>query len=101
MLRPDVGTQTQFRRKKGPASYSYDPSLSPTLDWDGQNFGRERAEARIAALQDRIAHLDALLGDAEVSGGRALDDRWTIAVKAVDNRGNELMVITPLPEPEA
>ncbi|MDE0344022.1 MAG: site-specific DNA-methyltransferase [Deltaproteobacteria bacterium] len=36
LLRPDVGTQAQFRKKRKPATYSYDPSLSPSLDWAGK-----------------------------------------------------------------
>ena len=63
LLRPDVGTQAQFRKKKKPVAYRYDPSLSPALDWDGQNPVRERAEAKIAALQERIARLAASVGD--------------------------------------
>jgi len=30
--RPDVGTQAQFRRRKPPATYRYDSSLSPQLE---------------------------------------------------------------------
>jgi adenine-specific DNA-methyltransferase len=45
LLRPDVGTQAQFKKKKPPATYRYDSSLSPTLDWDGQNPSREHGEA--------------------------------------------------------
>ena len=67
-LRPDVGTQAQFRKKKGPAAYQYDSSLSPALDWDGQNPAREQAEAKIAALQDGIAHLEAMVDAGELSG---------------------------------
>ena len=40
-MRPDVGTQAQFRKKKPPATYRYDSSLSPALDWDGGNVARE------------------------------------------------------------
>ena len=36
-MRPDVGTQPQFRKKKPPTTWRYDSSLSPALDWDGQN----------------------------------------------------------------
>ena len=50
LLRPDVGTQAQFRKKKKPATYRYDSSLSPALDWDGQNPAREQAEAKIARV---------------------------------------------------
>ena len=34
-MRPDIGTQDKFRKKKAPATYRYDSSLSPALDWDG------------------------------------------------------------------
>lgn len=43
-LRPDIGTQAQFRKRKQPAKYSYDSSLAPVLDWDGQNSAREQGE---------------------------------------------------------
>lgn len=51
-LRPDVGTQAQFRKKKPPATCRYDSSLSPALDWDGQNAAREQGEAAIARILD-------------------------------------------------
>lgn len=60
LLRPEAGVQAQFRKKKQPATYRYDSSLSPALDWDGQNAAREEAEARIAALQGRIGELSAI-----------------------------------------
>jgi adenine-specific DNA-methyltransferase len=34
-LRPDVGTQAQFRKREPPATYRYDSSLAPALDGDG------------------------------------------------------------------
>ena len=57
LMRPEVGTQAQFRKKKAPQTYRYDSSLSPALDWDGGNGARELGEwllgviARAAALQ--------------------------------------------------
>jgi adenine-specific DNA-methyltransferase len=51
-LRPDVGTQAQFRKKKPAATYRYDSSLSPVLDWDGQNPAREQGEASIRTILD-------------------------------------------------
>lgn len=51
-LRPDVGTQANFRKKKPPATYRYDSSLAPALDWDGQNAARERGEAAIKDILD-------------------------------------------------
>lgn len=35
LLRPDVGTQAQFRKKKPHATYRYDSSLDPAMSWDG------------------------------------------------------------------
>jgi adenine-specific DNA-methyltransferase len=56
-LRPDVGTQAQFKQHKQSERYRYDSSLSPALEWDGQNSAREQGEALIAkilALSDKI-----------------------------------------------
>jgi len=50
LLRPDVGTQPQFRKKKPPVTYRFDSSLSPALDWDGQNSAREQGEALIREI---------------------------------------------------
>jgi hypothetical protein len=33
-LRPEAGTQSQFRKKKPPVTYRYDSSLSPSLEWE-------------------------------------------------------------------
>jgi len=49
-LRPDVGTQPQFKKRKPPVTYRYDSSLSPDLNWDGQNPGREAGEALIQKI---------------------------------------------------
>jgi adenine-specific DNA-methyltransferase len=48
-LRPDIGVQHQFRKKKPPKTYRYDSSLSPGLEWD-ENPARERGEALIARM---------------------------------------------------
>jgi adenine-specific DNA-methyltransferase len=50
--RPDVGTQAQFRKRKSPARYSYDSSLSPSLDGDGQNSAREQGEALLREIME-------------------------------------------------
>lgn len=55
-MRPEVGTQAQFRKKKTPATYRYDSSLSPALEWDGQNPAREQGEV----LRRRILEADTL-----------------------------------------
>src|SRR5437868_8325123 len=45
LMRPEVGTQAQFKKKLPPLRYRYDDSLSPALEWDGQSPARERGEA--------------------------------------------------------
>ncbi len=50
-LRPDVGVQAQFRKKKPPKRYRYDSSLSPALEWDEQP-ARDQGEALIARILD-------------------------------------------------
>ncbi|CAI4032885.1 Site-specific DNA-methyltransferase [Nitrospira tepida] len=57
LLRPDVGTQAQFKKKQAPKTYRYDSSLSPALDWDATNPAREQGEALIARLERHIAEL--------------------------------------------
>lgn len=54
-MRPDVGTQPQFRKKKPPATYRYDSSLSPALDWDGQNGARELGEWLLGLIEQAAA----------------------------------------------
>ncbi|OFW32424.1 MAG: hypothetical protein A3G76_13040 [Acidobacteria bacterium RIFCSPLOWO2_12_FULL_65_11] len=51
-MRPEVGTQAQFRKKKPAVTYRYDSSLSPALEWDGQNPAREQGEALIRKILD-------------------------------------------------
>ncbi len=42
--------QAQFKKKKPPATYRYDSSLSPDLNWDGQNPDRELGEWLLAKI---------------------------------------------------
>lgn len=48
---PEVGTQSQFRKKKAPVTYRYDSSLSPALDWDCGNGAREMGEWPLAVVK--------------------------------------------------
>ena len=54
-MRPDIGTQDKFRKKKAPATYRYDSSLSPALDWDGQHGARELGEWLLARISEAAA----------------------------------------------
>jgi adenine-specific DNA-methyltransferase len=52
LMRPEVGTQAQFRKKKSPKTYRYDSSLSPALDWEAKNPAREQGETLIKQVLD-------------------------------------------------
>jgi adenine-specific DNA-methyltransferase len=54
-MRPDVGTQAQFRKKKPPKTYRYDSSLSPALSWDGRNGARELGEWLLGQIEHAAA----------------------------------------------
>jgi adenine-specific DNA-methyltransferase len=58
LLRPDVGVQPQFKKTKPPATYRYDSSLSPAMDWD-QNSAREVGQWLIDIIAEwgRASHL--------------------------------------------
>lgn len=51
-LRPEVGTQPQFKKKKPAKTYRYDSSLAPELNWDGQNPARELGEWLLATIDE-------------------------------------------------
>ena len=54
-MRPEIGAQAKFKKKKDPQKYRYDDSLAPSLEWDGQNPARERGEAKIAHIEKELA----------------------------------------------
>ncbi len=51
LIRPDVGLQAQFKKKKPAKTYKYDSSLDPELSWD-ISADRERAESLIAKIAE-------------------------------------------------
>jgi adenine-specific DNA-methyltransferase len=52
LLRPEIGAQTHFKKTKPPQKYRYDDSLSPALEWDGQNPARELGEWLLARIEE-------------------------------------------------
>lgn len=56
-LRPEIGTQAQFKKKKPPVTYRYDSSLSPAMDWDGQNPAREVGEEHLSVVSSQLSEL--------------------------------------------
>ncbi len=54
LMRPEVGTQAQFKKKKPPKTYHYDSSLSPELLWDAKNPTREQGETLLQQILDAV-----------------------------------------------
>ena len=69
LLRLEVGAQPKFKKAKPPARYRYDSSLSPALDWDGQNPARETAEALIRELAECGLKLAELVSGSSPNAG--------------------------------
>jgi adenine-specific DNA-methyltransferase len=67
LVRPEVGTQAQFKKRKEPRTYRYDSSLSPELSWDGQNSAREKGEALLAKIQNAKTLEEAQAAAAELA----------------------------------
>ena len=40
-MRPEIGTQAQFKKKKEPKKYRYDSSLSPVMEFDRTRPGNK------------------------------------------------------------
>lgn len=57
LIRPEVGAQARFRKKKPPQKYRYDDSLDPQMQWDEKNPARELGEWLLAQI-DEASRLD-------------------------------------------
>jgi adenine-specific DNA-methyltransferase len=88
-MRPDVGTQAQFRKKKPPKPYWYDSSLSPALDWDGQNGARELGEWLLHQV-DEAAALPPPHQFDKPREFRAADGRVVVAVSSLGEAVDQL-----------
>ena len=65
IIRPEAGAQTRFKKKRPAASYRYDSSLAPELQWDAQNPAREQGEVRLAELQAALTQMQSTLAELE------------------------------------
>ena len=53
--RPEIGAQAHFNQTRPSATYRFDSSLAPALDWDGQNPAREQAEAALREIAEGVS----------------------------------------------
>jgi len=54
-MRPEVGTQTRFKKKLPAAKFRYDDSLAPSMEWDGQNPARDQGEWLLGMIEEASA----------------------------------------------
>lgn len=92
-LRPEIGTQAQFRKKRPPRTYRYDSSLSPALNWDGQNPAREQAEALLAEiLETHLASIEtAETAEAAKAAAKSVVGRMKIAAEKLRRLGQPFL----------
>jgi adenine-specific DNA-methyltransferase len=88
-MRPDIGTQPQFRKKKPPTTWRYDSSLSPSLDWDGQNGARELGEW-LLALVEKASALPPPHAFDQPQQFQALDGRVLVTVRSLAEAVDQL-----------
>jgi adenine-specific DNA-methyltransferase len=96
LMRPEVGTQAQFKKRKPPKEYRYDASLSPALEWDerpareeGERYLRQIQEAgSFGPLKDAVEALRAAIGTAKTGGEKARQD--------AERRALEILRATPV-----
>jgi len=71
LIRPEAGAQTRFKKKKPTATWRYDSSLAPELQWDAGNPAREQGEARIAEIEAALATVQTTLAEIRQQLGAA------------------------------
>ena len=81
--RPDVGTQAQFKRRKPPATYRYDSSLSPQLEWDEENLGRELAEEQLEVIGRQLSELRQKLAGSKAKDVAGINEQLDKAEEAL------------------
>ena len=83
LIRPEVGVQARFKKRKPPAKYAYDPSLAPSMQWDGGNPAREQGEALIAQIEQAAQSLTAAKTPDEQARAQSDLREATAALKAM------------------
>ena len=55
LMRPEIGTQTRFKKKLPPVKFRYDDSLAPVMEWDGQNAARDKGDWLLGLIEEASA----------------------------------------------
>lgn len=92
LARPEVGQQARFKKKKPKATYRYNSSLAPEMNWDGQNPAREHGEWLIACIEDaaKLKDADPPFAFKEPREFRSADGRIVAMVRGLDDATEQL-----------
>ena len=88
LARPEAGQQARFRKRKPKVTYRYDSSLSPSMEWDGQNAAREHGEWLVG--QGRPDEADPLLEEAAETFELLEATPWLERMKGRLEEGHEV-----------
>jgi len=91
-MRPDVGTQAQFKKRKPPKTYRYDDSLDPALSWDEGNGSRGLGEWLLARISD-AANLPAPHRFAEAQRLTGAEGKTLATVQGLEDAVEQLKAI--------
>ena len=92
LARPEIGSQARFKKKRPKATYRYDSSLAPEMNWDGQNPAREHGEWLIACIEDaaKLANADPPFTFKEPREFRSADGRIVASVRSLAEATEQL-----------
>jgi adenine-specific DNA-methyltransferase len=91
-MRPEIGTQTRFKKKLPPAKFRYDDSLAPVMEWDGQNAARDKGEWLLGLIEEAASQP----GTADAAKGLPAPHQFVPARELKNSRGEVVATVTGL-----
>jgi adenine-specific DNA-methyltransferase len=91
-MRPEIGTQTRFKKKLSPAKFRYDDSLAPVMEWDGQNAARDKGEWLLGLIDEAASQP----GTVNAATGLPAPHQFVPARELKDSQGEVVATVTGL-----
>ena len=92
LMRPEIGTQTRFKKKLPPAKFRYDDSLAPVMEWDGQNAARDKGEWLLGLIEEAASQP----GTENAATGLSAPHQFVPARELKDSQGVVVATVTGL-----
>ena len=92
LMRPEIGTQTRFKKKLPPAKFRYDDSLAPVMEWDGQNAARDKGEWLLGLIEEAASQP----GTVNAATGLPAPHQFVPARELKDSQGQVVATVTGL-----